>query len=188
MVHNRSWQMTCRVWLLIPSLIYPMPEPGLCSPRNAFQIPVAVFDTISQNPLDSSRHINSLSYCVAALHNELVVLCNELVVLWVNPLELSQLFVNISESSAVWPRLRPNWDMLIFFGVAPVLFILNYYKVHLFYSELNSLHRGFKIITYSISKLTIFVSELGKFSPQHRDGLDAGDSVDLTSTVHIVWS
>ncbi len=63
-----------------------------------------------------------------------------------NPLELSQLFVNISESSAVWPRLRPNWDMLIFFGIAPVLFILNYYKVHLFYRELNSLHRGLKII------------------------------------------
>ena len=29
---------------------------------------------------------------------------------------------------------------------------------------------------------TIFVSELGKYSPQHRGGLDAGDtdSVDLT--------
>ena len=30
------------------------------------------------------------------------------------PLELSQMFVNISESSAVWPRFRPKWDMLIF--------------------------------------------------------------------------
>ena len=33
-----------------------------------------------------------------------------------------------------------------FFGIAPVLFILNYYKVHLFYKELNSLHRILKII------------------------------------------
>ncbi len=32
-----------------------------------------------------------------------------------------------------------------FFGIAPVLFILNYYKVHLFYKELNSLHRSLKI-------------------------------------------
>ena len=32
----------------------------------------------------------------------------------INPLELSQMFVNMSESSAVWPRLRPKWDMLIF--------------------------------------------------------------------------
>ena len=33
-----------------------------------------------------------------------------------------------------------------FFGIAPVLFILNYYKVYFFYEELNSLHRGLKII------------------------------------------
>ena len=33
-----------------------------------------------------------------------------------------------------------------FFGIAPVLFILNYYKVHSFYKELNSLHRSLKII------------------------------------------
>ena len=33
-----------------------------------------------------------------------------------------------------------------FFGIAPVLFILNYYNVHLFYKELNSLNRGLKII------------------------------------------
>ena len=32
----------------------------------------------------------------------------------VNPLELSQMFVNMSESSAVWTRLRQKWDMLIF--------------------------------------------------------------------------
>ena len=32
-----------------------------------------------------------------------------------------------------------------FFGIAPVLFILNCYKVHLFYKEFNSLHRGVKI-------------------------------------------
>ena len=30
-----------------------------------------------------------------------------------------------------------------FFGI---LFVSNYYKVHLFYKELNSLHRGLKII------------------------------------------
>ena len=33
-----------------------------------------------------------------------------------------------------------------FFGIAPVLFILNYYNVHLFYKEINSLNRGLKII------------------------------------------
>ena len=33
-----------------------------------------------------------------------------------------------------------------FFDIAPVLLILNYYKVHLFYKELNSLHRGLTII------------------------------------------
>ena len=33
-----------------------------------------------------------------------------------------------------------------FFGIAPELFVLNYYKVHLFYKELNSLHRSLKII------------------------------------------
>ena len=33
-----------------------------------------------------------------------------------------------------------------FFGIAPVLFIVNYYKVHLFYRELNFLHIGLKII------------------------------------------
>ena len=33
-----------------------------------------------------------------------------------------------------------------FFDIAPMLFILNYYKVHLFDKELNSLHRGLKII------------------------------------------
>ena len=31
-----------------------------------------------------------------------------------NPIELSQIFVNISESSAVSPRLIAKWDMLIF--------------------------------------------------------------------------
>ena len=64
---------------------------------------------------------------------------------FLNPLELSQMLANISESSAVWPRFSPTWDMLIFFGIAPVLFIFNCYKVHLFYKELNSLHRGLKI-------------------------------------------
>ena len=33
-----------------------------------------------------------------------------------------------------------------FSGIAPELFVLNYYKVHLFYKELNSLHRSLKII------------------------------------------
>ena len=33
-----------------------------------------------------------------------------------------------------------------FFGIAPILFILNYYKVYLFYRKLNFLHRGLKII------------------------------------------
>ena len=32
-----------------------------------------------------------------------------------------------------------------FFGIALVLFIFNCYKVHLFYRELNSLHRGLKM-------------------------------------------
>ena len=35
--------------------------------------------------------------------------------------------------------------MLIFFGIAPVLFIFNSYNVHWFYRELNSLHIGLKI-------------------------------------------
>ena len=33
-----------------------------------------------------------------------------------------------------------------FFGIAPVLFILNYYKVNLSYRELNSPHRGLNIL------------------------------------------
>ena len=55
----------------------------------------------------------------------------------------------------------------------------------------SSLHSGLKMIhigpsPYSILKLTISMSELGKFSPQHRGGLDAGDtdSVDLTPNNH----
>ena len=60
--------------------------------------------------------------------------------------------------------------------------------MYLFYRELNSPHIGLKIkhIFNSIWKLTIFVSELGKSSPQHRGGIDAGDtdSVDLTPENH----
>ena len=52
-------------------------------------------------------------------------------------------------------------------------------------------HVNFFGIAPVLCKLTIFVLELEKFSPQHRGGLDAGDtdSVDLlhlTTTVHIV--
>ena len=67
-----------------------------------------------------------------------------------------------------------------FLGIAPVLFIFKCYKVHLFYRELNFLHKKRGL------ELTIFVSELGKFSPQHRGGLDASDtdSVDLTPENH----
>ena len=69
-----------------------------------------------------------------------------------------------------------------FFGIAPIVFILNYYKVHLFYNELNSLHRGLEMINKFNMNVDHIVSELGKFSPQHRGGLDAGDtdSVDQT--------
>ena len=76
-----------------------------------------------------------------------------------------------------------------FFGIAPVLLILKYYNVHLFYRELNSQYRGLKIIHIFNMKVDhICVLERGKFSPQHRGGLDASDtdSVDLTPTVHVV--
>ena len=59
--------------------------------------------------------------------------------------------------------------------------------MHLCYRELNSLYTEvLKLYTYAIWKFTIFVSELGQFSPQHRCGLDAGDtdSVDLTPDNH----
>ena len=41
-----------------------------------------------------------------------IISCSHLLLFY--PLELSQMFVNMSESSAVGPRRRPNWDMLIF--------------------------------------------------------------------------
>ena len=62
--------------------------------------------------------------------------------------------------------------------------------MHLFDGELNSVHRGLKIIDIFNMKVDIFVSELGKFSSQHRGSLDAGDTdsdcVDLKTTVHVV--
>ena len=63
----------------------------------------------------------------------------------VNPLELSPIIVNMSESSAVWPRLETKIGHVDFFGIASVLFIFNSYNVHWFYRELNSLHIGLKI-------------------------------------------
>ena len=67
-----------------------------------------------------------------------------------------------------------------FFGIAPELFILNYYNGHLFYKELNSLHRSLKIINIFNIKVDHICG------PQHRGGLDAGDtdSVDLTPANH----
>ena len=40
-----------------------------------------------------------------------------------------------------------------FFGIAPILFILNYCNVHLFYRELNSLQRGLKMINIQYESL-----------------------------------